>query len=349
MGGITCCQKQKLNYSEKLEELKFNESKYSNEIFPFCKILEETTNLFKYIPLQSFLYNLNSFSYEEENSDKIHFKEIKKSLKSYKSEEKKINSARYKNNSMLNDTLSEIEFQIFLEKNLLKNSIGKNHIFSDEINLYIFQKLLKEIFLKFQKFLFKKKEKNYKNIPKFIISSIGFNFCECAISQKINALTQLLQDDKGLITQKNSNVNSFLYCYFINVIEVPALNLLNLIEKNQFVKENNFIEILGSRNFNFLKENFLIKNNQNDEDCLFFTNKAEIFTSFTEEINVTDIFDQFMKTVLKSLFGSNGKKEMSADDLKDFLIDDSEFGGFWILFNESIRRKFEVFLDAQTK
>jgi hypothetical protein len=354
---------QSINHNEnKLEDLIFDEEKYTNEIFPYCKIKEETTNLLKYKPLNNFLCDLNNFLIEEnkekvKDEDKDEEEEENQIEKKEEKEDKYSNRENKDNKSEINffhkktflkKSLTLTEFENFFEKNLIKNPLIKNYIFSDEIRLYIFQKFLKEIFLKFQKFLFQNNENNYHIVPKYIISSIGFNFCECTISQKINNLISLFKNKNNLITQKNPKIKNFLNCYFINAIEVHTFNLLNLIERNQFVKEKNFIEILKHKNFIFLKENFLLKYNSSDYDCLYFTNKEGIF-NIKEELNITNLIEVFLKKTLMNLFGTNGKKKFTIDEFKNFLIDESEFGGFWILFNESIRRKFELFLQDQTK
>ena len=361
------CDQSMHQCENKIDEMIFNEDKYTNEIFSFCKIVEEKTNILKYKTLNNFLYDLyeiinpeseeNKSEREEEEKEKENKNENENEnenkINQLKENEEKKASQNFElnflnKNSFLKESLTLTEFENFIEKNLIKNPQLKNYIFSDEIRLFIFQKFIKEIFVKFQKFLFHSNEATFQKVPIYIISSIGFNYCECRISQKINALISLFKNKNDIINQKNPIIKNFLNCYFINAIEVHAFNLLNLIERNQFVKENNLIEILNLKNFIYLKENFTIRYNLTDDDCLFFNNKEGIF-DIKEELNITNLIEMFLKNTLKNLFGTNGKKEFTVEEFKNFLIDESEFGGFWILFNESIRRKFELFLQDQTK
>lgn len=334
------------NNKDPIDSMEVNLNKFQNKISTFYKVFEDHINLLSSMTLQNFLILLNNFqiklSRETQEIDEPHeaFKNNKSKGDYLNSKEKMIN---------LEEEMNESNFKIFVNKKIVNNPLLKSQNFADEKILFVFQKYLSIIFADFQQFLYKNKRiENLNNIevPKYLIATIGFNLCKVQRGQKINILFNILANEEQIV-KSNFRNNSFIASYLKNAAYLGINYLLDEIDKNKFVKNEDLSTLLGgSSQYKKLTETFAFKNPKEDDFSIIYKFKNKNLNKI-QEVEIGQIFEFFVSDVLKMIFGSNRKRELTKDQFKAFLCNEGEGGGFWLLFNEGVRKRFEIFLEHQ--
>lgn len=285
-----------------IDLIHINEKDYENTIFGFCREYELKTNILKNIQMVDFINMLNNFE--------------------FKTQYKKISKFTYDNEFEDND------YTIFVQNKILENPLMPK---IDDYSKNNFKKFLNFIYENIKEFhgVYEKYDLYGLSVPKYLISTIGFNFCNYRLSQKVNVLINILCNEKGFISKSNHKVIKFLACYIRNAIILPMKFLLFEIEYlndevNTWVTRDNYIH---------LTENF-----EKTDDALLYKRSKDAVP-----LNITESAQVFFSEVLVGIFSGN-KKELTKDEFKSFLLDQGETGGFWLLFNEGIRKKFEVYI-----
>jgi len=361
---------------EKIDLIKIKEEDFKNKILSFTKSFENILQPLSNMQLENFLILVNNYKRkkneliksesinnndvsEKENLEKnvyrkTHNPQISNITKSFKNmliqandpnnKKNEINSNFYKN------VIDEGDFSTFIKSKIITNPLSEKDISDKNTNdNYLFEKYLKECFYSFQQYLFKNKDKitltnDFSEVPIFLISSLGFNYCKSQRSKKILLLFNMLSNGEGVITQANPNVEAFLYCYLRNCVFSPMFFLLMELEKNRNSFKKEILQFIDEDDFGILERNFYIKNFKSEKPSLIFKD----IKNEKEEIDIRVIFDAYCKDVLKLIFGSAGKKELRKQQFIKFLSDEEEGGGLWLLFNEGIRKRFEKFLENQS-
>ncbi len=266
------------------------------------------------------------------------------------------------NNTIFTKFLVEEDFKIFFKNKVFKNPLfeNNNHIIKIsngseikyEYRLNIFDSFLKECFWSYQKFLFTNRDKyisnNFLEVPIYIIFSLAFNLCNNDINKKIILLTNILSNNNGFINN-NPHTEGFIYCYFKNCIYSPINFVLLEIEKNDLINKQDLVEMFFEEDkvFKCFEKSFYFKNSKSIYRSLIYVKEFKDNRKEKIEIDFLNVFDLFVKDVLKLIFGSAGKKELLKEEFINFLNLKEEGGGYWFLFNAGIRNKFESFLENQ--
>jgi len=140
---------------------------------------------------------------------------------------------------------------------------------------------------------------------------------------------------------------NFLFQYIVAAI-LPTLNLL--VDKANKNTDDEMTELLSEQDFKRLKRDFYDdrKPPENEFNPVIL---IELGSVKPKDVHLRSELNSFVKTyVYNNIFGNETtKKTLSKNDFRNFLLDNKEGGGFWMLFKEGIRSKFEFFLEHQSK
>lgn len=332
------------NIVDPIDTLEVNMDKYENLVLSFCKEFEKNINLLSTMTLQNFLILLNNFNCKNDQTELVmqNF-----SIKKNKSKGVDINFKEKM--ATLEKVLDESDFKTFMNKKIINNPLLNSENEIEEKHSFIFQKFLSTIFWNFQQYLFKFKRNddfNYLQVPKYMVATIGFNFCKVQRSQKVLALFNIMANEEKIVKSNYRN-NAFLASYLKNAAISGVNFLLEETEIHKEAKNEDINKLLGgSANHKKLTDNFAIKNAKEENLSIIykFTNKKNNKPS---EIEIGQIFDFFVLDSLKLIFGSACKRELTKEKFEAFFRHEGEGGGFWMLFNEGIRKRFELFIEHQ--
>lgn len=294
----------------RIDLLEGYERNYSNKILSFSKEFETNINHMKHFQLVDFINILNNFNFNFTASTK-----------------------KFLDESEIEDN----DFLMFFNNKITNSALMPN---LDEIHQSSFQKFIlfiydniKEVQASHENF------ENVKNlpIPKYLITTIGFNYCNYKLSQKVNIFTNLLCNEEGMVTKNNPNLQKILECYIKNAVIIPVKFLLNEIE----IENKDVVDYwLSRRNLYNIKTYF--SNLSPEGERIALTYKIE-----NKTIDIDKTFSLFFKDLITKIFDSAEKKEYTKQEFKHFLSDEKKGGGLWLLFNEGIRNEFEIFIENQ--
>ena len=149
-------------------------------------------------------------------------------------------------------------------------------------------------------------------VPKAILTSFAFNYCNMKLSQKISIFMNLFLNKKNEI-EFNNQLYTFLYCLFSLAFDMPI----------KFILKNNKAEIL--------KECFNIKN-------------KEEFEFLQNEDDIDRYLREFFLIETSKIFGEDGNKKYKKEDFRQLLLNPNYDGALWIFSNNGIRSRIEKFI-----
>lgn len=289
MGNI-CFKTESVQQTE--EEAKAHEENLIDKIqFPeykltkllFLKNMDEKFNALKFICLPDFMSILNNIQINEPLN-------------------KGINRVLKFSNYLIS---KDIWIQLMKSKVLSLPSIPRIEESLSNVLLQYYDDVFDSL-LRYYNFFF---EVQLLVVPKVMITSFAFNYCNGKISQKVEIFLNLFMTQDNNI-ELTSYLYAFLYCIMHFAFDFP-LKFINLYSDPKHVKE--YFNIASTKDFEYLF----------DED------RRENFIR------------EFFLRESKKIFGQNNDKKFTKDEFKNFLLDTSEKGGFWLLDNNLIRSRIE--------
>jgi len=325
------------------------EIEFPLKYFSVCNNFEEKVNLLKVFPLLDFMVILNNLNYGVVNE--ILHPKLNDLTEEEREEEINMIVIKMKNFVYHKNIVTR---ENFIE-DMIMNKIINSYVYSDLRDNYKKDELkvfMVKLFDFMHRFCKKRNPEYDLGLTKYTASIFGLHFCESRISQKINVILNIICGPDGKITiqkPEEGEYNSFkitrnFILQYILFAILPTLNIL--MEKQAKTNdEKKMEELVGKKEFVILKEKFSDFRKEPDYEfephvkVVFGTNEGKDFNIRQELTNFINVY------VFNLIFGKeNIKKALSREQFRNFLLDRTDQGGFWLLFKQGIRNKFEMFL-----
>ena len=316
------------------------ENDFPHRYFRFITKFEEKHNILSSFQLMDFMSILNNLYYNSNYTSLV--SESGKFEKSFV----------YHNNILTRD----IFLQDFVKNKILRSPL----LFTADRDAALIKDTFISLITRSFDYMHNLSKKNNPNfelgLPKYSISIFGLHYCEWKITQKINVILNIISGADGNITINKPNpgehnssrvTKNFLFQYIVAAI-LPTLNLL--IDKANKNTDQEMIEFLGDEEFARLKADFYDDRHppENDFNPVIL---IDLGANKPKDVHLRTELNSFVNAyVFNTVFGNEtNKKTLSRDAFRNFLLDSKEGGGFWMLYKEGIRSKFEFFLEHQNK